>query len=31
MPDTYKDPFIEATEYLFEDVEAADADQIIIK
>lgn len=26
-----KDPFIKATEYLFDDIDPADADQIIIK
>lgn len=25
------DPFIKATEYLFDDIEASDVDQIIIK
>ena len=31
MSDNLTDPFIKATEYLFDDVEPADADQIIIK
>lgn len=29
--DNYKDPFIEATEYLFDDINPKDTDQIIIK
>lgn len=31
MSDKYTDSFVKATEYLFDDVEYKDSDQIIIK
>jgi hypothetical protein len=31
MSEQSKDPFIAATEYLFDDIEVVDVDQIIIK